>query len=131
MRSKLVPVIQDKATGKCQGIEAVIDKDRAACMMGISLKANGLLILTDVTAVATDFATDQQKWIKRVSPETLQDFDFPDGSMGPKVESAIEFVQQTNGWAAIGSLNEAENILTGKTGTRIEKGVDGIEYHSP
>jgi carbamate kinase len=62
-----IPVVQDELTGKLKGIEAVIDKDRAACMMGVSLKANGLLILTDVPGVAKAYNTGQERWIK-VSP---------------------------------------------------------------
>jgi carbamate kinase len=128
-----IPVVQDEQTGKLKGVEAVIDKDRAACMVGISLEADGLLILTDVQGVARAYATGQEKWIKTVSPDTLAACaeDFPAGSMGPKVESAIEFVKKTGGWAAIGSLNEADKVVAGTAGTRIEdrNGEDYIEFH--
>jgi carbamate kinase len=128
-----IPVVQDEQTGKLKGVEAVIDKDRAACMMGISLEANGLLILTDVAGVAKDYNTGQERWIKVVSPDTLVACkeDFPAGSMGPKVESAIEFVKKTGGWAAIGSLNEADKVIAGTAGTRIEERneKDYIEFH--
>jgi len=127
-----IPVQLDEPTGVYQGVEAVIDKDRAACMVGISLQAHGLLILTDVVAVATDFGTDQQRWIKRVSPKLLENLleHFPDGSMGPKVQAAMEFVQETGGWAAIGSLKEADDIVAGRAGTRIDGTIDRIEYYS-
>jgi carbamate kinase len=128
-----IPVVQDEQTGKLKGVEAVIDKDRAACMVGISLEADGLLILTDVQGVARAYATGQEKWIKTVSPDTLAACaeEFPAGSMGPKVESAIEFVKKTGGWAAIGSLNEADKVVAGTAGTRIEdrNGEDYIEFH--
>lgn len=129
-----IPVTQNEITKKMTGVEAVIDKDRAACMMGITLHAKGLLILTDVAGVATAFNTGQERWIKSISPGLLGNLkeQFADGSMGPKVESAIEFVQKTGGWAAIGSLNEADQIVAGTAGTRIEDrdGKEYIEYHN-
>ena len=123
-----IPVVQDPITGKYKGIEAVIDKDRAATMVGCALKAEGLLILTDVPAVATDFGTEDEKFIKQATVGALKPLlhHFPAGSMGPKIESAIEFVNQTNGWAAIGSLKEAEKIVKGEAGTMIRPG--GSEF---
>lgn len=114
-----IPVVEKE--GKYEGIEAVIDKDRAATMIGKELGAKGLLILTDVPAVAIHYGTDRQKYIKTISPNQLEALTdhFPAGSMGPKVESAIAFVRQTDGWAAIGSLQDANKIITGDAGTTI------------
>lgn len=130
-----IPCVHNAETGTLQGIEAVIDKDRAACMMGLDLEADGLLILTDVSAVALDFQSDNPQWIKAVSPgilRTLADH-FPDGSMGPKVESVIDFVEKSEGrgWAAIGSLKEADKIMAGEAGTLIQdrNGEDFIEFY--
>lgn len=125
-----IPITEDPETGQLLGIEAVIDKDRAACLVGTSLKATGLLILTDVRGVAVGYGSNDEKWIKQASPNKLKSLmqDFPAGSMGPKVESAIEFVQQTNGWAAIGSLKEAGKILSREAGTWIEDHPDWKEY---
>ena len=130
-----IPCVQDEKTGKIQGIEAVIDKDRAACMMGLDLKADGLMILTDVQGVALDFSSDNPRWIKAISPGILRSLgqQFPDGSMGPKVESVVEFVEQNpSGWAAIGSLKEADKIMAGKAGTLIQNrgGEDFIEMYN-
>jgi carbamate kinase len=133
-----IPCVQDAATGRIRGIEAVIDKDRAACMMGLDLQAHGLLILTDVSAVALDFASPHPQWIRAVSPGMLRKLltskkHFPAGSMGPKVESVIDFVEKSNGrgWAAIGSLREADKIMAGEAGTLIQDrgGVDFIEFY--
>jgi carbamate kinase len=128
-----IPVIlepNDNGRYTIKGVEAVIDKDRAACMIGVDLHAHGLLILTDVQGVATNFGTPSQKWIKSASPQALKSFNFPAGSMGPKVESAIEFVEKTGGWSAIGSLSETEAILRGEAGTWIDCGPpDFIEYY--
>ena len=128
-----IPVLEEE-NGKLCGVEAVIDKDRAASMLGVALKAQGLLILTDVPAVATGFGstTTTQRWIRSASPQALKALahEFPSGSMGPKVESAIEFVEKTGGWSAIGSLNEADSILRGETGTFVKPGAyDSIEYY--
>jgi carbamate kinase len=124
-----IPVLQ--VDGRLQGIEAVIDKDRAATMMGLSLKADGLLILTDVPGVAVDYKTDRERWIKNASPGALKELTshFPDGSMGPKVEAACNFVSQSHdGWAAIGSLQQADKILTGEAGTTIKLGPDRKDF---
>ena len=113
-----------------EGVEAVIDKDRAATMIGVELQANGLLILTDVSAVAIQYKKHGEKWIRSVSPSMLARLmdQFPSGSMGPKVASAIDFVRETGRWSAIGSLNEAEGILAGETGTMIKNRLDGKDY---
>lgn len=129
-----IPVVQDDETGQLEGVEAVIDKDRAATMVGEALGANGLIILTDVTGVAVDFNKPDQRWIRAVSPGALESLmdEFPDGSMGPKCSSAIDFVRRTGGWAVIGSLREALGILNQEVGTRIEnrgEGSDFIEYY--
>ena len=129
-----IPVVVDKSHPKIgddgdgsgtreyyKGVEAVIDKDRAATMMGVALEADGLLILTDVPCVSLDYNTPQERRIKTASPSALVGLmdHFPTGSMGPKVEAAMEFVNKTGGWAAIGSLKDAESILQGTSGTMI------------
>ena len=133
-----IPIVQDPVTGKITGVEAVIDKDRAATMVAKDLGAQGLIILTDVTGVAVDFGTPQQRWIRAVTPGALQQLShqFPEGSMGPKCASAIDFVQQTGGWAVIGSLQEAEGILQGTHGTYIgnfgdvnNSGEEDMQFH--
>ena len=125
-----IPVVEDKVSGRLEGVEAVIDKDRAATMIGVELQANGLLILTDVSAVAIQYKKHGEKWIRSVSPSMLARLmdQFPSGSMGPKVASAIDFVRETGRWSAIGSLNEAEGILAGETGTMIKNRLDGKDY---
>ena len=130
MRHQTPVVVVDKSHGVdsassgpeyYKGVEAVIDKDRAATMMGISLEADGLLILTDVPCVSLDYNTPHERRIKTASPSALVGLmdHFPAGSMGPKVEAAMEFVNKTGGWAAIGSLKDAESILQGTSGTTI------------
>lgn len=122
-----IPIVVDPKTHKYHGIEAVIDKDRSAAMLGRDLGAKGLLVLTDVPAVATDYGTPNQRLIRSATPTALQDLmkHFPDGSMGPKIEAAIDFVTATKGWASIGALNEADKIIARKAGTSIFNAIDG------
>jgi len=126
-----IPVLCSE-NNKLRGVEAVIDKDRAATMLGIGLGAQGLMILTDVSGVATDYKTPHEKWIKSISPDRLQELSshFPDGSMGPKVSSGIEFAK-AGGWCTIGSLKEADGMMKREAGTLItcEHGDDHIEYY--
>ena len=125
-----IPVILED--GRLKGIEAVIDKDRAACMMGKTLGADGLMILTDVPSVAINHGKPDEKWIKSASPQQILQLSdhFPDGSMGPKVSSAIDFVQ-SGGWSMIGSLKEASKMLDKKAGTIVtnEFGEDHLEFY--
>eukprot|EP00984_Skeletonema_dohrnii_P002747 scaffold949_cov160-Skeletonema_dohrnii-CCMP3373.AAC.13 len=129
-----IPVIFDPVSRRLTGIEAVIDKDRAACMLGKTLGADGLMILTDVEGVAVNKDKPDEKWIKSTSPAAILELadNFPSGSMGPKVSSAIDFVQtQRDRWCRIGSLKDATSMLEGKAGTKItnEHGTDHLEYY--
>ena len=114
-------MIETSEKSKLRGVEAVIDKDRAAAMLAKNLDADGLLVLTDVKGAAVGFRTSNQKWIKSASPERLLEmmYEFPAGSMGPKVESVVEFVQQKGGWGMIGSLNEVDKIMSHQSGTLV------------
>ena len=114
-----IPVIR-REDGSLIGVEAVIDKDRASAMLAIELKADALLMLTDVDGVYRDWNSPQARLIRRTSPQQLREFDFAPGSMGPKVEAACRFIEQTGGLAGIGALRDAIAILEGKAGTLIK-----------
>lgn len=128
-----IPVILDPVSGRLTGIEAVIDKDRAACMIGKTLSADVLMILTDVRGVAVNRGMPNEKWIRSASPEAMSQLsdNFPQGSMGPKVESAIDFVRSGK-WCRIGSLKDATAMMKGETGTKIttEHGPDHLQYYT-
>jgi len=113
-----IPVIQ-RADGSHAGVEAVIDKDLASSLLARSLRADALLLLTDVEAVYRDFGTSRADPIRHATPEQLRQFVFAPGSMAPKVEAACEFVEATGGLAAIGRLDQVEAIWRGEAGTRI------------
>jgi carbamate kinase len=99
------------------GVEAVIDKDLASALLAVDLHADALLIVTDVDAVYADWGTPQRHPIRLATPENLASATFAEGSMGPKVSAACEFVQHSGGFAAIGSIDDAEALLGGTAGT--------------
>ncbi|WP_419534447.1 carbamate kinase [Endozoicomonas sp.] len=116
--------------GQLQNIEAVIDKDRSSRLLAEGLGADAFLILTDVPAVATNFGHPDSRNIRCATPEAMDQFDFAAGSMGPKVESVVEFVRNGGKMAAIGSLEQAAEILTSDSGMVIRQGViGGISYY--
>jgi carbamate kinase len=109
------------------GVEAVIDKDLASALLAAAVGAQALLILTDVDAVYADWGTPQQRAIARATPQALGRSEFAEGSMGPKVKAACQFVEQTGGIAAIGSIADVPALLRGEAGTRVALHADGIE----
>ncbi|MEZ5358513.1 MAG: carbamate kinase [Candidatus Zixiibacteriota bacterium] len=117
-----IPVYIDPVLGY-EGVDAVIDKDRASAMLGHELGAEFLLILTSVDQVALNFGKPDQKLLGDVTVsqmrQYLNDGHFPAGSMGPKVEAALEFINNGGEQVVITSLEKAVDALAGKAGTRI------------
>lgn len=112
------------------GVEAVIDKDRSTSVLAKDLEADLLVIATDADAVYLNWGTPDQKGIKAASPEAIEAFDFPAGSMGPKVEAAADFARSRPGASAvIGALEDLPEIIAGTKGTRVNTEVGEIEYH--
>ena len=101
------------------GVEAVIDKDLASCLLAENISADLFVMATDVEAVYTDWGTARSKALNWVTPEDLAGFDFAAGSMGPKVAAAVRFVTNTGGRAAIGSLEQIGDIVHGSAGTNV------------
>jgi carbamate kinase len=116
-----IPVIRSD-DGDLVGIEAVIDKDRAAGLLAEKLFADAFLMLTDVEAVYTGWGTPRQQPIGRARPDELDPTSFPAGSMGPKVEAAVAFASVKGRTAGIGRLEDARAILEGSAGTTISIG---------
>ena len=111
-------------TGKLAGIEAVVDKDLTSAALAIALKADRLLLLTDVPAVMTDFGLPDAEPLHHLDVDELDHLTFPAGSMGPKIEACRRFVQATGATAAIGALTDAGAILRGTAGTTIGRSVN-------
>jgi len=118
-----VPTIRNE-DGKIEGVEAVVDKDLTASVLGEALEADALLLLTDVPYVLRGYGTAQAAPISRATPAALRREHFPAGSMGPKVEAVCRFVEVTGDLAAIGSLEDAAAILEGDAGTIVTPGGD-------
>jgi len=111
-----IPVVV-RPDGGLLGVEAVIDKDLASSLLARELKAGAFLMLTDVDAVYAGWGKPNARGIRRITPSALRQLSFAPGSMGPKVEAACEFVEQTCSIAGIGRLQDAAAILAGETGT--------------
>ncbi len=117
-----IPVIRLK-DGTLKGIEAVIDKDRASSLLARELDADMFIILTGVEKVYLNFNKPNQKPLDTLSvgeaEKYLKEGHFPPGSMGPKIESAIDFVRKTGRECLITDMRRLKQALEGKTGTRI------------
>lgn len=125
-----IPVIRN-ATGKLEGIEAVIDKDMSSELLARNLDADMLLLLTDVDAVYLNYGTPRAHSISRMGPDPeLEDGAFDAGSMGPKVESATRFALATGRDARIGRIEDATDIVLGKLGTVIQAADIGTEFRT-
>jgi carbamate kinase len=103
--------------GKYIGIEAVIDKDHSSALLATEIEADAFLIMTDVDGVFRDWGTPRQTRIDAISVDDVGRYDFPAGSMGPKVEAAAAFVKSGGKFSAIGKLDDALGMLRGKAGT--------------
>ena len=106
--------------GELHGVEAVIDKDRASALLAEEVGADCLILATDVDAVYRDWGTPEKRRIVAASPDDFRRMDFPVGSMGPKVEAACTFVENTGRWATIGALEDIAAMSAGEAGTVIE-----------
>lgn len=122
-----IPTVRGQ-DGSLAGVEAVIDKDLASALLARELRADALLMLTDVDAVFEDWRQPQARAIRRASPRALNALSFESGSMAPKVEAACEFVERTGGLAGIGRIVDALAILHGEAGTVIAGDTDGFVW---
>lgn len=122
-----IPTAHDKDQ-KLYGVEAVIDKDLAAALLSKELDAELFVMLTDVASVYSGFGTPQQRAIGAAHPDALEDMDFAEGSMGPKIRGACDFVRRTGHSSAIGQLSDLVEIMAGEAGTLISKDIKGLVY---
>jgi len=123
-----IPVVPHR-DGSLRGVEAVVDKDLSAALLAEEVKADHLLLLTDVAAVSAEWGNPSSRRIACVRPEEMRRFHFAPGTMGPKVEAACRFVERTNATAAIGAMGDVVAILAGSAGTTIRQGGEPIRYH--
>jgi carbamate kinase len=118
-----IPVIKEGR--KFTGVEAVIDKDLASSKLAQEIKANVFIIATDVEGAAVHWGKPEQQILGRVSLGELkkhaQEGQFPAGSMGPKVEAVMEFVEATGNRGVICRLKDIDQAVAGKAGTEVHK----------
>jgi len=117
------PVVRD-VDGRIRGVEAVLDKDRTAALLGRILGVETLLILTDVERVFINYGKPNQRTLDKITLQDCKKYlaegQFPAGSMGPKIESAVSFLSDSTGKrVSIASLEMAEEALQGRAGTTI------------
>jgi len=119
-----IPVVQH--TDGLMGVEAVVDKDLASAMLAIGIGASQLILVTGVPGVYTDFGGVGERLIGHTHPDELEQWHaqghFPPGTMGPKVEAAIEFVRKTGQQALICQPSDIVEAIAGRAGTIVESG---------
>lgn len=119
-----IPVIYHY--NKLKGVDAVIDKDKTSARIAIDIKADIFLILTAVEKVCINYNTANEKSIDYLTPKLARNYmqtgEFKEGSMLPKIEACLQFVEKRrDGQALITSLSKAKSALEGKTGTVISR----------
>jgi len=118
-----IPVVREP-DGGLRGVEAVIDKDLGAALLGRTVGADVLVIATDVEAVMLDFGIPDQRPLGEVSVAELRgyaaDGQFASGSMGPKVDAICRFVEAGGERAVITSLDRIADAVDGRTGTQLK-----------
>ena len=117
-----IPVVRGR-DGQWRGIEAVIDKDYASALLAANLNADLFIILTGVSKVAIDYNKPTQRFVDRMTAaeaeKHMADGQFPPGSMGPKIESALQFVRATGKQVLITDVDVLREALEGKDGTLV------------
>jgi len=119
-----IPVVRAK-NRRLEGTEAVLDKDRTAALLAATLKTKVLLILTDVDGVYLDYNSPKKRTLRKANVRMVEKYlsegQFPPGSIGPKMESAVSFLKSGGERVVIASLEHAGEALAGKAGTLITR----------
>jgi carbamate kinase len=118
-----IPVVADE-NGELTGIAAVIDKDHACSLLANEIEAELLLITTAVEKVALDFGQPTQRWLDRMTLSEAKEYlaegtHFLPGSMAPKMEAVVSFLERGGGTAIVTDPENVERALAGETGTHI------------
>jgi carbamate kinase len=119
-----IPVVE--RDGALEGVEAVVDKDLATALLATGIDADQLVLVTGVPGVYTDFETAGARLLSRIHPDQLEELSaqghFPVGSMGPKVEAAIEYVRGSSKIAVICQPCDLNEAIAGRAGTIVDLG---------
>ncbi len=115
--------VVETSRGHYRGVEAVIDKDRASALLAASLDIPLLVLSTGVERVAIHFRQPDERWVDRMAIDEARQYleagEFPKGSMGPKIEAAIRFLERGGQEVLITTPAALERAIAGETGTRI------------
>ena len=123
-----IPVYIDhtRHEGWLEGVDAVIDKDLASAVLGLEIGAEKLIIITGVEKVALKFGSPEQVTLDRLTVSEAKKYmaqgEFPKGSMGPKIQAAINFIEGGGKEVIITSIEKTSQALKGNAGTRIVAG---------
>lgn len=121
-----IPVIKNDKHELLEGVDAVIDKDLSSALLAKLIDADKLLILTSIDKVYLNFGTDKEKGISKMTVDEAKNYiktnEFAKGSMLPKVEACIEFVENSQKEAIISSLENAGIAFEDNIGTKIVGG---------
>ncbi len=117
-----IPIIEED--NQAVGVEAVIDKDLGAQRLATLIGASILVILTDVPSAFVNYGTPRQEIIREITSGKLSNYlkerQFKEGSMAPKVEAAIRFIDSGGERAVIADLNSLTEAIDGKSGTQVK-----------
>jgi carbamate kinase len=117
-----IPTMYEPGSRTLVGSEVVVDKDRASALLARELDADLFVMATDVDGVYRDWGQPTQARIGEATTSELKGSAFAAGSMGPKVEAAVDFAERTGNRAAIGTLAEVGGLVAGTHGTSIVRG---------
>jgi carbamate kinase len=118
-----IPVVR-RADGALEGVAAVIDKDFASSLLAQQIGAELFVISTSVERVALDWGTEQQRWVDRLTLDEArtylaEEIHFAPGSMAPKIEACIQFLEGGGSEAIITTPDRLEDAIAGRAGTHI------------
>ena len=116
-----IPVIREGRS--FQGVDAVIDKDLVSAKLAEEVDVDIFIIATDVQGVALNYGNKDQKFLRSITLEQaelyIKEGHFPAGSMRPKIEAAMQFIQKGKKRAVITSLENIEQAISGESGTEV------------
>lgn len=112
------------------GVEAVVDKDLSSELLAREVGADVFVMATDVEGVFADWGTPEQRLLDRIGVDDLRERSFPSGSMGPKVNAACRFVELSGARAAVGALEQIEEIVEGRAGTQVVPAIARVQMEA-
>lgn len=123
-----IPTMYGK-DGKLAGVECVIDKDRCSALLAKEIEADVFVMATDADAVYLNWGKPNQIAIRSSTPDAMDPYDFPAGSMGPKVEAAQDFARVTGKKSVICALVDIAEAIAGTKGTTISPDAGETTFH--